>query len=215
VFAGSAQASVIDHEMNNVWAIGHSNSPAPRTFASHGGRTERLVHAAARADQRAWDELVKEFSPVLRRVIGAFRLGEHQVDDAIQATWLRLVLSIHTIEDPAAVPGWLVTTARREAIRSRHAASRDLVVEEVHVAEPAATASTEDHAVLRERRTALRAAVSRLPARQHALAASLLTERTYSELAQELRMPIGSIGPIRARLMARLRRDPVLVRAVA
>jgi RNA polymerase sigma factor (sigma-70 family) len=184
-------------------------------FASHGGRTERLVHAAARADQRAWDELVKEFSPVLRRVIGAFRMGEHQVDDVIQATWLRLVLSIHTIEDPAAVPGWLVTTARREAIRSLHAASRDLVVEEVHAAEPTERAATEDHACLHERRTALRAAVSRLPARQRALAASLLAERSYSELAQELRMPVGSIGPIRARLMARLRRDPVLVRAVA
>ena len=181
----------------------------------HAGRTERLVHAAARADQRAWDELVKEFSPVLRRVIGAFRLGTHQVDDAIQATWLRLVLSIHTIEDPAAVPGWLVTTARREAIRSLHAAGRDLVVEEVHAAEPAATAATEDHAVLRERHGALRAAVSRLPGRQRALAASLLAERPYSELAQELGMPVGSIGPIRARLMARLRRDPALIRAVA
>jgi RNA polymerase sigma factor (sigma-70 family) len=191
------------------------SAQASRTFASHGGRTERLVRAAARGDQRAWDELVKEFSPVLRRVIGAFRLGEHQVDDVIQATWLRLLLSIHTIEDPAAVPGWLVTTSRREAIRSLHAASRDVVVEEVHAAEPAATASTEDHAVLRERRAALRAAVSRLPGRQRALAASLLAERPYSELAQELRMPVGSIGPIRARLMARLQRDPVLVRAVA
>jgi RNA polymerase sigma factor (sigma-70 family) len=179
------------------------------------GRTEHLVHAAARADQRAWDELVKEFSPVLRRVIGAFRLGAHQVDDVVQATWLRLVLSIHTIEDPAAVPGWLVTTARREAIRSLHASSRDLIVEEVHAAEPAATASTEDDAVLGERRAALRAAMSRLPGRQRELAASLLDERPYNELAHELRMPVGSIGPVRARLMARLRRDPVLVRAVA
>ena len=85
------------------------------------------------------------------------------------------------------------------------------MVEEVHIAEPAATAATEDHAVLRERRTALRAAVSRLPGRQRALAGSLLAERPYSELG----MPVGSIGPIRARLMARLRRDPVLVRAVA
>jgi RNA polymerase sigma factor (sigma-70 family) len=185
----------------------------PGVFAAQ--PTERLVHAAARADQRAWDDLVKEFSPVLRGVIGAFRLGEHQVEDVIQATWLRLVRRIHTIEDPAAVPGWLVTTARREAIRSLNAAGRDMVVEEVHAVEPAATGSAEDHAVLRERRAALRRAVSRLPARQRALAASLLAEQPYSELAQELRMPVGSIGPIRARLMARLRRDPVLVRAVA
>ena len=56
--------------------------------------------------------------------------------------------------------------------------------------------------------------MSRLPGRQRALAAALLAERPYSELAQELRMPVGSIGPIRARSIARLRRDPELARAV-
>jgi RNA polymerase sigma factor (sigma-70 family) len=183
---------------------------------SHGGRTERLVRAAGGADQQAWDELVKEFSPVLRRVVGAFRLHAHQVDDVVQATWLRLVVSIATIEDPAAIPGWLVTTARREAIRSLRTARGELLFGEVHDTEQSAPWSAEDHAIRNERRDALRTAVSRLPGRQRALAAAILADRPhgYTGLARELGMPVGSIGPIRARVIAALRRDPALLRAV-
>jgi RNA polymerase sigma factor (sigma-70 family) len=177
--------------------------------------TERLVRAAARGDQRAWDELVKEFWPVLRRVVGTFRLGAHQVDDVVQTTWLRLVASLGTIAEPAAVPGWLVTTARREAIRALHASGRERLVDAVP--EQAETSSTFERIVLNERRDALQAAVGRLPDRQRALAAAILAEppHGYAAVAQDLAMPVGSIGPIRARCLERLRRDPMLLRAVA
>ena len=57
----------------------------------------------------------------------------------------------------------------------------------------------------------------RLPARQRALAEALLSEQApdYAALAGTLGMPIGSIGPMRARCLVRLRRDPGLLRAVA
>ena len=75
--------------------------------------TGRLVHAATGADQHAWDELVKVFA--VRRVIGAFRLREHQVEDVIQATSLRLVLRHPHDRGPRRRPGLArVTTARRE-----------------------------------------------------------------------------------------------------
>jgi RNA polymerase sigma factor (sigma-70 family) len=157
---------------------------------------------------------VKEFAPVLRRVVGSFRLGAHQIDDVVQTTWLRLVVSLGTIAEPAAVPGWLVTTARREAIRALRAAGRERPVETLH--EVAETSSTFDRAVLNERRDALRAAINRLPDRQRALAATILAEPAhgYAAVAQDLAMPIGSVGPIRARCLERLRRDPRLLRAV-
>ena len=183
----------------------------------HPSRTERLVRAAARDDPRAWDELVKEFSPVLRRVVGRFRLGAHQVEDVVQTTWVRLLANVKTIEDPAALPGWLVTTARREAIRAIRASGHELLFDELPVAERAESSSTVDLAIVNERRAALRAAVGRLPGRQRTLADAILAETAlgYAGIAQELGMPVGSIGPIRARCIARLRRDPVLLRAIA
>lgn len=179
-------------------------------------RTEDLVRAAANGDERAWHALVTEFTPVLRRVAGAFRLEAHLVEDVVQATWIRLLVSIQAIAEPAAVPGWLVTTTRREAIRALRGAGRELLCDKLPTAhDPAAPA--EEQLLRAERHDALHAAVRRLPARQRSLAEALLSDAApdYAGLARGLGMPIGSIGPIRARFLARLRRDPQLLRAVA
>ena len=104
-----------------------SNGRSPSRRASRcrdGPSTEDLVRAAARGDERAWSALVDEFSPVLRRVAGGFRLDAHRVEDVVQVTWIRLLVSIRAIAEPAAVPGWLVTTVRREAIRALRDAGR-------------------------------------------------------------------------------------------
>ena len=126
-------------------------------------------------------------------------------------------MSIRAIDEPAAVPGWLVTTTRREAIRAMRARAREVLGEELAATVPDDASPAVDALVRGERRDALRAAVRRLPARQRALAEALLAEPApgYAGIAEELGMPIGSIGPIRARCLARLRRDPVLLRAVA
>ena len=179
--------------------------------------TADLVRSAARGDEQAWHALVEEFSPVLRRVAGGFRLDAHLVEDVIQATWIRLLVSIRAIDEPAAVPGWLVTTTRREAIRAVRARAREVPCEEPAVTTHDDAPPAVDVLVRGERRDALRAAVRRLPARQRALAEALLAEPRdgYAGIAEELGMPIGSIGPIRARCLAGLRRDPQLLRAVA
>jgi RNA polymerase sigma factor (sigma-70 family) len=180
--------------------------------------TEDLVRAAARGDERAWSALVEEFSPVLRRVAGAFRLDAHRIEDVVQITWIRLLVSLAAIADPAAVPGWLVTTARREAIRAlRDAKRRELLFDQLPASIRDSTPPAHEQLVVAERCDALRVAVRRLPARQRALAEALLSEQApdYAALAEALGMPIGSIGPIRARCLARLRRDPGLLRAVA
>jgi RNA polymerase sigma factor (sigma-70 family) len=127
-------------------------------------------------------------------------------------------VSLAAIADPAAVPGWLVTTARREAIRAlRDAGRRELLFDQPPASIRDGTPPADEQIIRAERGDALRVAVRRLPARQRALAEALLSEQAadYAALAEALGMPIGSIGPIRARCLARLRRDPGLLRAVA
>jgi RNA polymerase sigma factor (sigma-70 family) len=179
--------------------------------------TADLVRSAARGDEQAWHALVVEFSPVLRRVAGGFRLDAHLVEDVIQATWIRLLVSIRAIDEPAAVPGWLVTTTRREAIRAVRARAREVPCEEPDAGTCDDDPPAQDVLVRGERRDALHAAVRRLPPRQRAVAEALLAEPVdgYAGIAEELGMPIGSIGPIRARCLAALRRDPQLLRAAA
>ena len=59
-----------------------------------------------------------------------------------------------------------------------------------------------------ERNAALRAAFDELPPRCQQLLSMLISDppRTYAEIHTELGIPVGSIGPQRARCLDRLRR---------
>ena len=72
----------------------------------------------------------------------------------------------------------------------------------------ATAAEPEALALAAERTRELRAAVARLPARCPALVTALLESPpfSYRELAEELAMPRGSIGPTRSRCLDCLRR---------
>jgi len=64
-----------------------------------------------------------------------------------------------------------------------------------------------------ERASAMRRALSTLAQRDQALLTLLVAEprRSYEQIAEELDMPIGSIGPTRARCLERLRRAALQV----
>ncbi len=176
-----------------------------------------LVRAAQRGDARAWDCLVRRFTPVLRRVVTRYRLSRHDVEDVVQVTWMQAYRSIGSLHEPAALPGWLVTTARRSALRALQLDTRETPVDEPVAHGIADPRSVEDEVMAGRLATALRDAVHRLPGRQRAVVRALLLEPapSYERLASELRMPVGSIGPTRARSLERLRHDDRLVAAIA
>ena len=75
-------------------------------------------------DAVALDELVRVMTPVLWHVVRAYRLTAEVAEDVVQTTWLSLVKSRASIQEPAAVGGWLTTTARREAWKVAKATGR-------------------------------------------------------------------------------------------
>jgi RNA polymerase sigma factor (sigma-70 family) len=176
-----------------------------------------VARSAARGDQRAWAELVARFDPMLRRVVRGYRLDDADLEDVVQTTWIRAFRSLDRLNEPAAIGGWLAITARRESLRALQRGVREFPAEDpLHAEEP--TAGTPETAALeRERRTAVRDAVLRLPGRQRELLATMLHRpcASYDEISQALDMPVGSIGPTRERALGRLRGDGALVAVVA
>lgn len=167
-----------------------------------------LVTSARDGDSASWDAVVERFLPLVHRVISRYRLSAADAADVNQTVWLRLVEHLADLREPAAVAGWLVTTARRESLRlleSRRttvpvdpAASTLDVVDDEDVAE----------SLLRlERARVLRAALEELPAPRRELLVLLSTDppTPYDEISRLLDMPVGSIGPTRARALAQLR----------
>jgi RNA polymerase sigma factor (sigma-70 family) len=162
----------------------------------------------AAGDPVALDELVRVMTPVLWHVVRAYRLTAEVSEDVVQSTWLALVRSRTSIHDPAAVGGWLTTTARREAWKVARASGRALPVEDDELSRRLPDeGSAEASVVQRDADDRLWGAVDRLPDRCRQLLRIVAFEHRpdYTKIAADLGMPVGSIGPTRGRCLTKLR----------
>jgi RNA polymerase sigma factor (sigma-70 family) len=169
--------------------------------------TAELLARAAKGDQRAWDDLVAEHTRLLWAVARSFRLDAADANDVVQTTWLRLVEHLDRIEDPARLVGWLVTTARREALRVLRRSGRERPAYEDTVLDRPDDAPPVDTSVLvDERDQALWQAFGRLGQKcQQLLRVAVADPQAYEEISAALGMPVGSIGPTRRRCLTQLR----------
>ena len=77
---------------------------------------------ARNGDKQAWDALVDRYAPLIWSICRRHRLGDADAEDVGQSVWLKLAGQLDTLRDPAALPGWLATTTRREYGRILRAA---------------------------------------------------------------------------------------------
>ena len=172
------------------------------------GQAASAFERWAGGDAVALDELVRVMTPVLWHVIRAYRLSTEVAEDVVQTTWLALVRSREAIQEPAAVGGWLTTTARREAWKVAKATGRGIPVEDDELARRLPEEdSAEAEVVRRDADSHLWEAVEKLSERCQALLRIVAFEHRpdYTRIATDLDMPVGSIGPTRGRCLQKLR----------
>lgn len=171
-------------------------------------RAEESFVAWRAGEQAGLDDLVRSLTPVLWHVVRAYGLDRDSADDVVQTTWLTLVRNGGTIRDERAVLRWLTVTARREAWRVSQASRRTQATEDevIDAALPPST-SAEAQAVVGDEERRLWALVGQLSQRcQRLLRIVAFSERPdYAGLAASTGMPVGSIGPTRARCLTKLR----------
>jgi RNA polymerase sigma factor (sigma-70 family) len=187
-------------------------STAPKAAAAwtDAGELERVVRAAAAGDEMAVVQLVNRFAARIRAAARAHRLPDHDVEDVMQTTWLRLVQRIDTIQNPSAIGAWLETTARRESLRILKTNNRECPTDDLAVFDGPAPPMAEPSLPSPERcAAALTAALEQLTGHQRRLISTLFSDPVphYGDVSRELGMPIGSIGPTRARALKRLRKN--------
>ncbi|MEQ8142255.1 sigma-70 family RNA polymerase sigma factor [Streptomyces sp. OP7] len=152
-------------------------------------------------------DLVARLRPLLAAEAAAEAFGSGaEPGDLEQAVWLRLLERLRRAGPPPDPPLWLRRAVRAEARRVRRTARRETAL----TCEPAAAdrPDPERLALAAARRRVLRDAVRRLPGRCPRLLAALLSPRdpTYREIAGELGISQGSLGPERSRCLGCLRR---------
>jgi RNA polymerase sigma factor (sigma-70 family) len=176
-----------------------------------------LVLRARAGDQSAWDGIVERFAPLVYAICRRYRLSAADADDVGQSLWLGLLEHLKSIREPAALPGWIATTTKRECLRVHDNKRRDLPIDpmsgdNVRIADPNA-APVDEGLLIEERRAAVRSAFAQLRPQCRRLLALLVNDPPvpYARIAEILDVPIGSLGPTRARCLERLRRcEPLL-----
>jgi RNA polymerase sigma factor (sigma-70 family) len=169
-----------------------------------------LVEAAAGGDQQAWNALVDKFAPTVWAIARGHRLNAADAGDVCQTTWLRLVEHLGRLQQPDRVGAWLATTARRESLRVLRIASRQIPNgDDLDGWADSAPSVPPDRRVLAsERNRQVTELLERLPTRSQLLLRLLSKDSplSYRDVSETLSMPIGSIGPTRARALDQLRR---------
>jgi RNA polymerase sigma factor (sigma-70 family) len=173
-----------------------------------------LVTQARDGDQRAWDEIVDRYAPLVWAICRRYQLTRSDTDDVAQTVWLLLVEQLGKLRQPAALPGWIATTTARECLRVLRAASRYDHTEWPEDGPPESGASPliEQEVLAAELHAAVRAAFTQLPDRCRKLLSMLISDppASYAQISAALSIPVGGIGPQRARCLDRMRRSPSL-----
>jgi RNA polymerase sigma factor (sigma-70 family) len=165
-----------------------------------------IVSAAAAGDAAALRSLVDRFDRGLRSVTRFYRLSQWDADDIIQTTWLAFLEHGRTLREPAAVSGWLMTTARRQSLRLLQRRMREQPTDDPTLGDNL-DGDPHDELLAAEQRAALLGALEELPLQKRRLMTLLVAkpDMSYEEVGQTLGMPIGSIGPTRLRSISHLR----------
>lgn len=173
---------------------------------------ERLVAGCLGGSDAAWSAVVRRYERLVYAITRRYRLPESDAADAFQETFVALLRGMPQMREPKALCRWIASTAERisyaSALRVRREQARidadPAVLESLPGGEPIGTSDLETL----EAQTLIRQAVGAMPERCRRLLESLYFEDpppSYNELAKRFGVPIGSLGPTRARCFDRMR----------
>jgi RNA polymerase sigma factor (sigma-70 family) len=175
---------------------------------------ERLIGRCLKGDQEAWSALIDKYKNLIYSI--PIKLGMHQdAGDIFQSVCVDLLSELPRLREHRALPKWLMQTCYHKCLHYQRAADRlvELAPEgtDSNAAPPASNADDlPEHMLLQlEQEQILRDAISELPEKCERMVRLLFFEfppRPYENIAEELGMATGSIGAIRGRCLAYLRK---------
>jgi RNA polymerase sigma factor (sigma-70 family) len=190
-----------------------SEAPESKATADSGAPWGAAASAFTRwreGDSEGLEELVRVLSPVLWQVVRATGLDRERAEDVVQTTWIALVDHADSITSAQGIAAWLCTAARREAWRAGRQATRERPVDDQVLAHGLPDHdSPEEQVILDDEAALLRDCLGKLSDRCQKLLRIVAAgpRPNYSDVADTLGMPVGSIGPTRGRCLDKLRHE--------
>ncbi len=177
----------------------------------YSARSDSELIAAALDDQdrQAWEALILRYQRLVYSIPLRLGLPETDAADIFQTVWMRLLENLGSLRNRERLGAWLAVTTHRQSWavlqqrRRNTPNAADLPLEDIL----SDTSDLEDAWLQLEQQILVRAAVDRLGTPcQRLLTLLYYTDppSSYSDLARQLSIPIGSIGPTRARCLEKV-----------
>ena len=182
-------------------------------------QTDREVVAACLdGDSAAWEVLIGRYQRLIYSIPVKSGLNSDDAADIFQSVCLKLLEKLRSLRDHEKLSSWLITTTTRESWRvsalRRRTANGDTRDDDEEGPDPMSEVpavgplADEERQALEEQQI-VREAVESLPDRCRELITMLFYEKddlSYTDIARQMKMPVSSIGPTRARCLEKLKR---------
>jgi RNA polymerase sigma factor (sigma-70 family) len=179
----------------------------------------QLIERCRAGDATAWRALVSRYQRLVYAIVTRMGLDEHVAADVFQTVFEKLMRHIGGLREPERLQAWIVTTAKREGLAARRAGQRNVSMSRADDADPEGhdewdiadeTPGAEEQLEGLQQLHRLRVALDRLDERCRELLLLVFRDEDdrlgYDEVSRRLQLPVGSIGPTRARCLGKLRK---------
>jgi RNA polymerase sigma factor (sigma-70 family) len=192
--------------------------PGGTSAASSNLSPTELVDACVERRPGSWEEFLRRYANLIYSTILKVGLPDADQEDAFQSAILVIYADLGRLRSRESIASWIVGITYRQAINRIRARTRarETPLEEDEdmpgrsVIDPLAPGDLPDQSrVELERAQQIAEALERLPERCRRLLRILFYEDPapdYGEISRREGLPVGSIGPTRARCLEKMRR---------
>jgi len=171
---------------------------------------QQLIENCRQGQQDAWEQLFSRYERLVFSIPLNYGLTRDDAADIAQLTFTTLVQHLDRLHADSNLGGWLATVARRHTLHHLRKYKREFLGKEEDVAESHFLLNTpgSDATAFWERVDWLNQGLDLLDERCRQLLLLLYfaeEQPAYAEVATQLGLRVGSIGPIRGRCLDRLR----------
>lgn len=177
-----------------------------------------LIAKCQAGEAAAWEILVQRYQRLVYAIVRRMGFDEHAAADVFQTVFMRLMAHLPRLTDHDRLQAWIVTTTKREALLQRKRAMRTVSLthdddgdgdtEQWDVADEAMLPDEALEAA--QSQNSVRNGLDALDTRCRELLTLLYRydddKIAYEDVARRMDMPLGSIGPTRARCLGKLRK---------
>lgn len=190
----------------------HRHAPS----AAERWTTDDLIERCLGAENAAWQEFLRRYARLIYSTVQKANLSPDDQDEAFQSSIEAIFRGLPRLRDRGRLVPWIIAIAWRQAVNrirrlglEPRAGAMGNTEQGDAVQHPANDPLTPEVRLDLERAQQAQEALAALPERCRRLLGYLFYEDPvpdYAEIARREGLPIGSLGPTRARCLERMRR---------